>query len=74
LITFPPTLILTASQDSLCKEAEDFRDKLIQAGVAVTHKRFEGSLHGFTLSNKPDAVEGWQMIIDHLNRYLHIAG
>ncbi len=40
------------------------------AGVDVTHKRFEGSLHGFTLSNKPDAVEGWQMMIDHLKHYL----
>lgn len=68
--SFPPTLIITASRDSLCKEAEDFRDKLIQAGVDVTHKRFEGSLHGFTLSDKPDAVEGWQMMIDHLKRYL----
>ncbi len=68
--SFPPTLIITAGLDSLCKEAEDFRDKLIQAGVAVTHKRFENSVHGFTLGDKPDAVEGWQMMIDHLNRYL----
>lgn len=68
--TFPPTLILTASQDSLHKETEDFRDKLIDAGVVVTHKRFEGSRHGFTLSKKPDAVEGWQMMIDHLKHYL----
>jgi acetyl esterase len=70
LKSFPPTLIITASRDSLCQEAEDFRDKLIQAGVAVTHKRFEGSLHGFTLSDKPDAMEGWQMMIDHLKRHL----
>ena len=66
LKSFPPTLILSAGQDSLCKEEEDFRDKLMQAGVAVTHKRFKKSLHGFTLSNKPDAVEGWQMMIDFL--------
>ncbi|HWT75537.1 MAG TPA: hypothetical protein VN258_12595 [Mobilitalea sp.] len=63
-------LILTASKDSLCKEAEDFRDKLLRAGVAVTHKRFEGSVHGITLSNKPDAVEAWQMMIDFLKQYL----
>lgn len=68
--TFPPTLILTASQDSLHKEAEDFKDKLIDAGVIVSHKRFEGSRHGFTLSNKPDAIEGWKMMISHLNYYL----
>ncbi len=64
--SFPPTLIISASQDSLCKEDEDFRDKLLQAGVTVTHKRFEGSRHGFTLSSKPDAVEAWQMMIDFL--------
>ena len=73
LKTFPPTLILTASQDSLCQEAEDFRDKLLQAGVDVTHKRFEDSRHGFTMTNKPDAVEGWQMIIHHLKHHLHDA-
>ncbi len=70
LKAFPPTLVLTAGRDSLCKEGEDFRDKLIKAGVEVTHKRFENSLHGFTLSNKPDAVEGWQMMIDFLKANL----
>jgi acetyl esterase/lipase len=44
----PPPLIITASQDSLRKEAEDFRDKLEMAGVKVTHKRFEAP-NGFTL-------------------------
>ena len=67
---FPPTLILTAGRDSLCHEGEAFRDKLLQAGVPVTHRRFENSLHGFTLSEKPDAVEGWQMMIDFLKQKL----
>jgi len=67
---FPPTLILTAGRDSVCKEAEDFRDKLLQAGITVTHKRFEDSVHGFTLSDKTDAVEGWQMMIDFLKQDL----
>ena len=70
LKTFPPTLIITAGKDSLCAEAELFRDKLVQAGAVVTHKRFESSPHGFTLSQKPDAQEGWQMMIDHLKLYL----
>ncbi len=72
LKTFPPTLILTAGRDSLCNEAEVFRDKLKTAGVKVTHKRFEDSVHGFTLSDKPDAVEGWQMMIDFLKANLAI--
>lgn len=70
LKTFPPALIITAGKDSLCAEAELFRDKLIEAGVDVTHKRFESSPHGFTLSRRPDAQEGWQMMIDHLKRCL----
>ena len=70
LKTFPPALILTAGKDSLCAEAELFRDKLKEAGVDVTHKCFETSPHGFTLSDKPDAAEGWQMMIEHLKLYL----
>jgi acetyl esterase len=70
LKTFPPTLIITAGKDSLCAEAELFRDKLIEAGVDVWHKRFESSPHGFTLSQRPDAREGWQMMIEHLKRCL----
>jgi acetyl esterase len=68
---FPPTLIMTAGHDSLCAEAEEFGNKLQQAGVAVAHKSFKDSFHGFTLSRKPDAVEGWRMMIDHLNQCLH---
>lgn len=67
---FPPTLILAAGRDSLCKEAAAFRDKLMLAGVAVTYKCFEDSLHGFTLSDRPDAEEGWQLMTDHLKRCL----
>ena len=70
LQSFPPALILTAGKDSLCAEAELFRDKLKEAGVNVTHKRFEASPHGFTLSDRPDAHEGWQMMIEHLKCYL----
>lgn len=69
LKSFPPTLVITASQDSLCKEAEDFKDKLTEAGVKVAHKRFEAP-HGFTLGNSPEAVEAWQLMIDFLNSYL----
>jgi acetyl esterase len=70
LRSFPPTFILTAGLDSLCAEAENFRDMLSAAGVNVTHKRFEKSTHGFTLSNKSDAREGWRLMIEHLQNYL----
>ena len=72
--SFPPTLVITAGEDSLAVEAEAFKDRLIEAGVPVTFKRFEGARHGFTLSGEPGAEEAWQMMIDHLVRYLGRAG
>lgn len=71
LSSFPSTLIITASMDSLFKEAEEFKDRLVEADVPVTHKRFEGSRHGFTLTEKPDAKEAWNMMADHLKECLH---
>jgi len=68
--SFPPTLVITASQDSLAPEAEAFAAKLRDAGVSVTSKRFEGAVHGFTLRGGPQADEAWQMMSDHLSRYL----
>jgi acetyl esterase len=67
--SFPPTLIITATYDSLCGEGELFRDKLTEAGIEVTHKRFEAR-HGFNLEPGADADESWKMITDHLKRYL----
>ncbi|MDR1042772.1 MAG: alpha/beta hydrolase, partial [Clostridiales Family XIII bacterium] len=40
LFTFPPTLLITAGLDTLCKEGELFRDKLIEAGVQLTYRCF----------------------------------
>ena len=71
LRTFPPTLIITASRDSLCQEGEKFRDMLVGAGVDVTHMRFEAA-HGFNLKPGPDADKSWQMIIEHLKKYLYL--
>ena len=67
---FPPTLIITAAHDSLCTETERFRDKLIEAGVQVTHRRFDAA-HGFNIDSPGQAAdESWQMIIDHLKENL----
>ena len=63
--SFPPTLVITATYDSLCGEGELFRDKLIDAGVEVMHRRFEAR-HGFNLEPGKDADESWQLIIEHL--------
>lgn len=72
LRTFPPTLVITASEDSLAAEAERFKDRLVALGVSVTFRRFEGAVHGFTHRGGPQAEEAWRMIIEHLTRYLHV--
>ena len=69
LKNFPPTLVITAKQDSLCEEAEKFRDKLIEAGVDVTHKQFD-DVHGFNLRPGVNADKSWEMIIEHLKATL----
>ena len=66
---FPPTLVITASGDSLCGEGERFKDKLIEAGVDVSFERFKGP-HGFNLRKSEESDRSWRMIIDHLKRYL----
>jgi Esterase/lipase len=63
--SFPPTLVITATFDSLCEEGELFKDKLIEAGVKVTHKRFEAQ-HGFNLEPGKDSDESWKIISDHV--------
>ena len=75
---FPPTLVITAGQDSLAGETDVFKDTLVSAGVDVTIKRFEGVIHGFTITPPAKAkkqpkeyaasLEAWQMMIGFVNR------
>ena len=43
----PPTYVLTSEFDVLRDEGEAFVKKLREAGVDVTHRRFDGTIHGF---------------------------
>ncbi|MDN4465359.1 alpha/beta hydrolase [Microbacterium aurantiacum] len=43
----PPTLLVTAEHDILRDEGEEYGRRLEEAGVHVTHRRFEGQMHGF---------------------------
>ena len=47
LAGLPSTYVLTAEFDILRDEGEALVKKLREAGVYVTHERFEGTIHGF---------------------------
>ena len=66
LAAFPQTLIITAGDDSLAPEGEEFARSLARAGVETTCKRFVGCLHGFFI-NRTDT---WEDGIELIHRYL----
>jgi len=43
----PPAYIVTAGFDPLRDEGKAYAERLVQAGVDVTHECFEGQIHGF---------------------------
>lgn len=47
LAGLPPALVQTAGFDPLCDEGEAYVERLRQAGVKVSHRRYEGLVHGY---------------------------
>ena len=43
----PPTVLITAQYDPLTSDGERYRDRLIDDGIQVSFKEFEGVIHGF---------------------------
>lgn len=66
----PKTLLITAGEDSLCTEAEEFALKLARAGTEVTLKRFPGVGHAFTIYRKPGFEAAMELIFRYLRQAL----
>lgn len=59
----PPAFILTAENDILRSQAEDYGVKLIAAGVPVLMRRYLGTIHGFLTLDESIPQSG-QAIVD----------
>lgn len=69
LQSFPPALVITSDRDMLGPETERLKDRMMEAGVDVSFKRFKG-VHAFTHNGGPEADEAWRMMIEYLKKYL----
>jgi len=64
----PPALILTAENDLLRREAEDYGLRLVQAGVPVFMRRYLGTVHGFF---NFIGLRQWQDAHDDIASFVH---
>ncbi|WP_144495429.1 alpha/beta hydrolase [Bacillus pumilus] len=69
LAQLPPALVVTAERDSLAQEAEQYAEKLKEAGVDVTYRQFKGVPHAFTHAGDLEiAEEAWHLMSDQLKK------
>jgi acetyl esterase len=71
-----PAVVVTAEHDVLRDEGELYAMRLVQAGVAVEHRRFGGQLHGFLgqIDVLPGSRQGLEYIAAAIARRLRAAG
>lgn len=67
-----PAIVLTAEHDVLRAEGEDYAERLSAAGVPVSHRRFDGQMHGFfTMVNLlPGSADAIAYVTEQLGPYL----
>ncbi|MGQ8872413.1 alpha/beta hydrolase [Paenibacillus sp. TSA_86.1] len=75
LSNLPEALIITAERDSLAQEARAYAAKLEASGVSVTHKEYQGAVHGFTHHGDLQMAEdAWYLMSDKLKQTFSRAG
>lgn len=68
-----PALVITAENDVLRDEGEDYARKLTEAGVDVTVTRYNGTIHDFVMLNALADTPAAKAAIAQAGQYLHDA-
>lgn len=67
---FPDTLVISAGEDRLCREDEEFALKLARAGVTVTLRRFTASVHGFVINQMCEWEKAMELICRFIDQHV----
>jgi acetyl esterase len=68
LSNLPPAHVITAECDILCDEGDAYAARLIEAGVEVCHRRYDGLPHGFL--GRGGAIGKTAEVIEAIGRQL----